>query len=119
MQLARIASLLVPFLPSSGLSQSQLQSVSNHLDLLLQWNSKINFTSVRSPEEIVTRHFGESFFLAHVLFPNKATTQSAIEPIQYIDLGSGAGFPGLPLKFYVPRLDVVLIESQSKKATFL
>src|SRR5437588_1463666 len=119
MQLALIASLLAPFLPPPGLSQSQLQSVSNHLDLLLQWNSKINLTSVRSPEEIVTRHFGESLFLAHTLFPNERTSQWSGEPIQCIDVGSGAGFPGLPLKLYLPRLDVVLIESQSKKATFL
>jgi len=133
MQLDRIASLLAPFLPPPGLSQSQLQSVSNHLDLLLQWNSKINLTSVRSPEEIVARHFGESFFLAHVLFPpgQLRASQSPLpdpqslipnppdEPIQYIDVGSGAGFPGLPLKLYVPNLQVTLIESQNKKATFL
>ena len=129
MQLQQIASLLAPFLPPPGLSQSQLQCVSNHLDLLLQWNSKINLTSVRSREEIVTRHFGESFFLAHNLFSNGPMSQSANESIEVsrslvpglcaIDLGSGAGFPGLPLKIYVPNLRVTLIESQNKKATFL
>lgn len=119
MQLQQIASLLAPFLPPPGLSQSQLQCVSNHLDLLLQWNSKINLTSLRSPEEIVTRHFGESFFLAHNFFPNEPMNQWADEPMTCIDVGSGAGFPGMPLKIYVPSLRVTLIESHNKKAIFL
>src|SRR5438105_11382243 len=116
MQLPQTASLLAPFLPPSGLSQSQLQHVSNHLDLLLQWNSKINLTSVRSAEEIVTRHFGESFFLAHTLFPNPPPL---VPDLSSVDVGSGAGFPGIPLKIYAPALPVVLIESQNKKVIFL
>ena len=114
METARIAELLRPFLNSGGreeLSQQQLQRVSDYLDLLLLWNAKMNLTSVREPEEIVTRHFGESLFLArHV---NTEAIRTAI------DLGSGAGFPGIPLKIFSPPLAVTLIESQNKKATFL
>jgi len=115
---ARIASLLAPFLaPDSltddSLSDQQLAQVSTYLDLLLKWNARINLTSVRQPEEIVTRHFGESFFAARLLGLADPRGSSLI------DLGSGAGFPGLPIKLYAPALAVTLIESNQKKATFL
>jgi 16S rRNA (guanine527-N7)-methyltransferase len=118
MDCARIASLLAPFTPAE-LTRHQLGQVSTYLELLLHWNSTpakrgVNLTSVREPEQIITRHFGESFFLASQVFPTEpATNMSAI------DVGSGAGFPGLPLKIYAPRLELTLIESQQKKATFL
>src|SRR5437868_7975360 len=117
---ARIASLLAPFIPT-GLSQHQLAQVSTYLELLLRWNASpqnpkrgINLTSVRQPEEIITRHFGESFFLASQLFSRPP------EPgLHAVDVGSGAGFPGMPLKIYAPGLQLELIESQQKKAAFL
>jgi len=116
MDTARIAELLEPFLRKSDggreeLSQAQLQEFSDYLDLLLRWNAKTNLTSVREPEAMVTRHFGESLFLARNV--SREETRSAI------DLGSGAGFPGIPLKIYSPQVAVTLIESQNKKATFL
>jgi 16S rRNA (guanine527-N7)-methyltransferase len=109
----KIEDLLASFIAPQSLSSQQLAQVSNYLDLLLKWNSKINLTAVRNPEEILTRHFGESFFAAQHLFPdpNAATTA--------IDLGSGAGFPGLPLKIWDPELSLTLIEANQKKATFL
>lgn len=108
-----VRELLQPFLGPAALSASQLAKVAIHLDLLLKWNAKINLTAVRDPEEIVTRHFGESFFAARQLFPDQAAKGMAI------DFGSGAGFPGLPLKIWAPALDLMLIESNSKKAVFL
>src|SRR3954451_9559731 len=116
METARIAELLEPFLQQDDggreeLAPSQLQQLSDYLDLLLRWNAKTNLTSVREPEEIVTRHFGESLFLARKV--NREGIRSAI------DLGSGAGFPGIPMKIYSPQLALTLIESQNKKATFL
>src|ERR1700693_4466099 len=69
MDTARIAALLEPFLEPS-LSPDQLDQISTYIDLLLRWNARINLTAIRHPEEIVTRHFGESFFLADHLFPN-------------------------------------------------
>lgn len=134
---ARIASLLAPFLapgsrPDDSLSDQQLAQVSTYLDLLLKWNARINLTSVRQPEEIVTRHFGESFFAARQLIPSGIVIPSGARPREagsaqsrdlgfpdLIDLGSGAGFPGLPIKLYAPALSVTLIESNQKKATFL
>jgi 16S rRNA (guanine527-N7)-methyltransferase len=105
--------LLAPFLGNSHLSEPQQHSMSLHLEMLLKWNLKLNLTAIRDPKEIVTRHFGESFFLASQLFPSGEANLSAI------DVGSGAGFPGLPLKLWVPSLVVTLIESNHRKATFL
>jgi 16S rRNA (guanine527-N7)-methyltransferase len=110
MEPTRIAELLQPFLGREELSPEQLQNLSDYLVLLLRWNAKTNLTAVREPEEIVARHFGESLFLAAAVGREAHTA---------IDLGSGAGFPGVPLKIYSPRLAVTLIESQNKKATFL
>ena len=116
MESRRIEELLRPFFqtPSGGreeLPPSQLQQLSDYLALLLQWNAKTNLTAVREPEDIVKRHFGESLFLA------AAVRGEALQTA--IDVGSGAGFPGIPLKIYLPAIAVTLIESQNKKATFL
>jgi 16S rRNA (guanine527-N7)-methyltransferase len=116
MENTHIAELLQPFLPAEGfasLSQRQLQSISDYLDLLLRWNARVNLTAVREPEAIVTRHFGESFFAARHLFSSDQAKEDLI------DLGSGAGFPGLAIKIVRPSLRVTLIESNQKKATFL
>src|SRR5271166_1352435 len=72
MDTARIAALLEPFL-EQPLSPSHLDQVSIYIDLLLRWNARINLTAIRKEEEIVTRHFGESFFLARHLFPAIST----------------------------------------------
>ena len=132
MKPADIASLLAPFLGPHSLTGRQLEQVSTYLDLLLKWNARINLTSVRQPEEIVTRHFGESFFTARHLFPSPVVIPSERDRadakeresrhlgfVNLIDLGSGAGFPGLPIKLYAPALAVTLIESNNKKAMFL
>src|SRR5207248_4420990 len=89
-----------------------------YLDLLLKWNARINLTSVRDPQEILTRHFGESFFAAEHLFSNSPIPRFPDYPILF-DLGSGAGFPGLPVAIYAPQAKIILLESQNKKATFL
>ncbi len=127
----RIAELLAPFLqsppgPPAALNGAQLEQVSAYLDLLLRWNARINLTAVRDPESIVTRHFGESFFAARQLLKKQEAggrKQEADVPgapaIRAIDLGSGAGFPGLPLKIFAPGLALTLIESSQKKAVFL
>ena len=106
----RIAAWLTPFIP--GLTRAQLQSISMYIDILLRWNRRINLTAVRDPDEIVTRHFGESLFAArYLLAPGDTLT--------VIDVGSGAGFPGLPLKLYAPAIRLTLIESHARKAAFL
>ena len=115
MDAARIAELLDPFLDAK-LAPEQLDQISIYIDLLLRWNARINLTAIREPEQVVTRHFGESLFAASRLLPRN---QNAPPPGRVVDLGSGAGFPGLPLKIWSPPTAVTLIESNHKKATFL
>jgi 16S rRNA (guanine527-N7)-methyltransferase len=116
---AAIAHLLRPF---AELEEAHLASISIYIDLLLKWNARVNLTAVRNPEEIVTRHFGESIFAARVLMPSACGRQSAERRERQqtvIDLGSGAGFPGLPFAMLAPAAQVTLIESNHKKAAFL
>jgi 16S rRNA (guanine527-N7)-methyltransferase len=158
----RIAELLDPFLnpchsekrsdeEPAVLSPALLHSISTYIDILVQWNARINLTAIRDPDQIVTRHFGESLFAARHLFPLGALSPEAnreghefsganipphndgalalegsqdrqqTEParVSVADLGSGAGFPGFPIKFWTPHISLTLIESNQKKATFL
>jgi 16S rRNA (guanine527-N7)-methyltransferase len=79
-------------------------------DLILRWNARMNLTAIRSPEGIVSRHFRESIACAQVLPQGIASL---------LDLGSGAGFPGVPIALCRPEISVTLAESQGKKAAFL
>ena len=114
MDLARIAALLGPFLAARTLPEVQLRQISTYIDLLIRWNARINLTAIRDPEEIVTRHFGESLFLASHLFPEPGAAG-----VRVLDIGSGAGFPGLPLKIWAPAISLTLVEANHKKAAFL
>lgn len=105
-----IATHLAPFI--TGLSAEQYEQISRHLELLLLWNQRINLSGIRSREEIITRHFGESLFAARELLDPQSE-------IKIVDVGSGAGFPGIAIKIYAPRTSLTMIESQNKKATFL
>ncbi len=116
METAQIAELLAPFTGRADLSPWVLSQLDSHLDLLLRWNARMNLTAVRDPEHIVTRHFGESLFAARILLGNDIDCS---EGCAVADLGSGAGFPGIPIKLYAPEIRLTLIESQGKKATFL
>src|SRR5579885_2030255 len=139
MDTGRIAKLLQPFLADTqSLPESLLGDISIYIDLLLRWNARMNLTAVRDPEVIVTRHFGESLFTASHLFDQAAERRHsaaqgasrAEEPpadpaakqhtnTTLADIGSGAGFPGVPIKLWAPQVHVTLIESNNKKATFL
>lgn len=110
---ARITELLEPFLNGFRLDRDRLQMVDIYLDLLIKWNRKVNLTAVLDPKEMITRHFGESLFAARHLLPTEKAELGAA------DLGSGAGFPGLPLKLWAPELRLTLVESNQRKATFL
>ena len=111
--LERIAELLPRFVGTAPLTDSQVSAIRIYIELLLKWNSKLNLTAIRDPEEIVSRHFGESLFAARQLFPAADSHESVI------DVGSGAGFPGLPLKLWSQNIDLTLIESNQRRATFL
>ena len=92
------------------LSSSQALQFQLYLDLLQRWNSRMNLTAVRDQEGILSRHFVESIACARALPSGTATL---------LDLGSGAGFPGIPIAICRPEIAVTLAESQGKKAAFL
>jgi 16S rRNA (guanine527-N7)-methyltransferase len=115
LETARIAELLKPYLAQTVLTEQQLNNISIYIDILLRWNLRMNLTAVRDAEEIVRRHFGESLFAAHCLFPQVSDSP----PCRVIDVGSGAGFPGIPVKLCVPAAHVTLIEANHKKVAFL
>lgn len=106
---AEIARLLNPFI--SPLSSELISRLAAYLDLLARWNGRTNLTAIRTPEEMVRRHFGESLFAARNLGDTLPGT--------LLDLGSGAGFPGVPIALVHSQIKVTLAESQNKKATFL
>jgi len=113
MELPRFAELLSAQLGGiADLSASQISQLHSHFSLLLQWNQRINLTSVRSPEEIITRHYCESLYFG-VRLPD-APDGTAIA-----DLGSGAGFPGVPMAVLRPGWRLILVESHQRKAVFL
>jgi 16S rRNA (guanine527-N7)-methyltransferase len=88
----------------------QVQQIQQYIAVLLKWNDKINLTAIRDPREILYRHFCDSMYAA-VAVP--------VENGRLADVGSGGGFPGIPLKIMRPDLHVFLVESNVKKATFL
>jgi 16S rRNA (guanine527-N7)-methyltransferase len=88
----------------------QVQQIQQYIAILLKWNEKINLTAIRDPREILYRHFCECMYGA-VAVP--------VENGRLADVGSGGGFPGIPLKILRPDLEIFLIESNIKKATFL
>jgi 16S rRNA (guanine527-N7)-methyltransferase len=104
---AELACLLEPF--AVTLTSRQMAELQTYLELLLRWNVKINLTGIRRPEDCVTRHFGESLYLARW-----AQLEGCL-----LDIGSGAGFPGLALKIPFPDLPVTLLEPIGKKRAFL
>ncbi len=103
-----INSWLAPF--GVSLAAQQIEQIQKYIALLLLWNQKIGLTSIENPQEIASRHFGESFF-ASKFIENRGC--------RLADVGSGAGFPGLALKIVLPELQVSLIEQDTRKATFL
>jgi len=97
--------------PSFGLSldNGSIERLERHYKLLVRWNSKINLTRIVEVRAAVQFHYLESVFLA-----------SFIEsPVRVIDVGSGAGFPGIPLAVCRPDLSIQLVEPNLKRATFL
>ncbi|MGH9711917.1 MAG: 16S rRNA (guanine(527)-N(7))-methyltransferase RsmG [Candidatus Acidiferrales bacterium] len=91
-------------------SDDQCEAIRVYIQLLLRWNQKVSLTTVVDPIEILRFHFGESLF---------AVSSVPIRNGRLADVGSGAGFPGIPLRLAVPDLYTVLIESNAKKAAFL
>jgi 16S rRNA (guanine527-N7)-methyltransferase len=93
------------------LTEKQVDQFRRYQDLLLDWNQRMNLTAVRKPEQIQQRHFLDSL--------SCSLATGDLNGYSLVDVGSGAGFPGLPLKILYPGLRLTLVESVGKKATFL
>jgi 16S rRNA (guanine527-N7)-methyltransferase len=88
----------------------QIQQIQRYIEILLHWNEKVNLTAIRDPLEILYRHICESMFGVRAIPVGKC---------RLADVGSGGGFPGLPMKILQSEIELILIESNVKKATFL
>lgn len=93
-----------------SLSRAQVEQFDIFQQQLLQWSKKTNLTAIRHPDEILAKHFLDSLAAAHIIRDDITSL---------LDIGSGAGFPGLPLKIFYPRLAVTLLEPNGKRSTFL
>jgi 16S rRNA (guanine527-N7)-methyltransferase len=91
-------------------SGAQMELLEAHYELLTRWNKVLNLTAIRNTEEAAERHYCEALFLAAHIREGVGTVA---------DVGSGAGFPGLPVAVVRPDIQVVLIESHQRKAVFL
>jgi 16S rRNA (guanine527-N7)-methyltransferase len=92
------------------LDDNQVLLIHKYMRILQQWNEKLNLTAIRDPLEILYRHFCECMY-ASVAIPGEFG--------RLADIGSGAGFPGIPLKIMRPEMELILVESNIKKGTFL
>lgn len=96
--------------PYGTLSELQLSILERHYMRLMDWNKSMNLTRVRDIREFVELHYCESMFLASVL---------PAGPLTIVDVGSGAGFPGIPLAVVRPECRITLVESNARKCVFL
>jgi 16S rRNA (guanine527-N7)-methyltransferase len=97
-----------------NLHEEQIKKFSRYLELLVQWNQKINLTSLKTPQEIIIKHFLDSISCIKII--NKYIR---IEGINIVDVGTGAGFPGIPIKIVYPSISLSLLEARKKKTIFL
>ena len=98
-------------IPGYDIDQIQTEQFDHYIGLLIEWNKKFNLTAITDPEEIIIKHFADSLSISN-LFDLK----------QYhsvIDVGTGAGFPGIPLKICYPNLKLTLLDSLNKRIEFL
>ena len=91
------------------LDEEQIQKFYKYMELLLEWNEKINLTAIVDPRDVILKHFVDSLTICKELQKNKTLA----------DIGTGAGFPGIPVKILRPDLDITLIDSLNKRVNFL
>lgn len=96
-----------------SLSQLQIDQFYQYYELLIEWNKVMNLTAITSMEDVITKHFIDSISLGKVVdFVDKGS-------LKVIDVGTGAGFPGIPLKIAYPGLYITLLDSLNKRVKFL
>lgn len=91
------------------LTKEQIEKYYNYMNLLLEWNEKINLTAIIEPREVILKHFVDSLTIAKYIKDDE----------KLIDVGTGAGFPGIPLSIVKENTDIVLLDSLNKRINFL
>ena len=92
-------------------NDEQIEQFRSYYELLTEWNKKINLTAITGYEDVVRKHFIDSILICSLLDLNK--------DIRIIDVGTGAGFPGIPIKILNPDCRIVLLDSLNKRVRFL
>lgn len=90
-------------------TEEQLRQFYKYMELLLEWNKKINLTAITEPNEVILKHFIDSLTINKYIKENSSIA----------DVGTGAGFPGIPLKIFRPDLEITLVDSLNKRINFL
>ena len=93
-----------------GLTAGQIVALQAHYTLMMQWNARIHLTAITNPEEVITRHYGESLAIAAAIPPGAW---------QIVDAGSGAGFPGVPIAVVRPECTVTMLDIDIRKGVFI
>ena len=102
--------LVREFAPYGLLTVGQIDALETHYKLLTQWNARLNLTRIESVEDAVRLHYCESLFVA---------TKLPVGALRIVDVGSGAGFPGIPIAILRPECSITLVESHQRKGVFL
>ncbi|MBQ9298145.1 MAG: 16S rRNA (guanine(527)-N(7))-methyltransferase RsmG [Clostridia bacterium] len=109
MEIFEFKEILKNGLTQTKLLEEQYEQFYEYMNLLIEWNEKINLTAITEPKNIINKHFIDSLTILPYLKENN----------KIIDVGTGAGFPGLPIKIANPSLDITLLDSLNKRINFL
>lgn len=101
-----------------ALSEAQVQQFERYHQLLVEWNDRFNLTAITGYEDVQTKHFLDSL-VGLPLLQETLGSEALAQPLRLCDVGTGAGFPGIPLRILLPNLRLALVDGTAKKIAFL